>query len=283
MNKKIYQTLLAYSFAGMACCTLFSCNRYYYQPNSVNVPSLSDAGDVHVVANGSFGADRIDDTKSRTRVLNLQAAASPVNHLGIIGGYTNYNYHIRENPDPASGNVNASANLWEIGVGGYYTAAENRRGMKLVTDIYVGLGTASLKSDISANATKYFLQPGIGLKSPYFDAFFNLRFSGIKYTDFNALGRDDQYLKDKNLINYEGKRFDNETYVFVEPAFTVRGGYRFIKCQMQLTLSQALSNVDWNHNEALFTVGIYFGLEDLLNMPAPGASDRRRDRERRTE
>ncbi len=283
MRKKIYLSLFAYSFAGVACCTLFSCNRYYYQPNSVDVPSLSDAGDVHIVGNGSFGADKIDDTRSRTRVLNLQAAASPVNHLGIIAGYTNYNYHIRENPDPPSGHVNASAHLWEIGVGGYYTAAESRRGFKLVTDVYAGIGTGSLKSDISANATRYFLQPGIGLKSPYFDAFFNLRFSGIRYNDFNALGRDEQYLKEKYLINYEGKRFDDQTYVFVEPAFTIRGGYRFIKCQMQLTLSQALSNVDWNHNEALFTVGIYFGLEDLLHLPAPGAADRRRDRERSTE
>ena len=271
--KKHYPLLFACTVSGLVSCTLFSCNRYYYQPNSVNTPSLSDAGDVHVVANGSFGYDEVNDTKSRTRVLNLQAAASPVNHLGIIAGYTNYIYHIRENPDPASGKVNASAHLWELGAGGYYTAAENRRGMKLVTDIYAGLGTGGLKSDVAADATRYFLQPGIGLKGPYFDAFFNLRFSAIKYRNFDALGRDEQYLKNKNLVNYEGQRIDGQTYVFVEPAFTVRGGYRFIKCQMQLTLSQALSNVDWNHNEALFTVGIYFGLEELLRMARTGARE----------
>lgn len=278
MYPKRYQVPALYCLSGLACCTLFACNRYYYQPNSVNAPALSDAGDVHVVANGSFGSDQINDTKSRTRVLNLQAAASPINHLGIIGGYTSYNYHIRQNPDPAEGKVNADAHLWEIGLGGYFTAAESRRGMKLVTDIYAGMGSGALNSDISAKATRYFLQPGIGIKGPYFDAFFNLRFTGVKYRDFNALGRDDQYLKDKNLISYEGKRIDGQTYAFVEPGFTVRGGYKFIKCQMQLTLCQALSNVDWNYNEALFTVGIYFGLEDLLRMAASGQRDELRDR-----
>ncbi len=259
--KKTSNHLLAATLV-LSCVLFSSCNRYYYQPNSVNAPMLSDQGDVHVVMNGSFGNETVNSSNSTNHVINIQAAGSPVKHLGIIGGFTNYDFTVTSNPDRAAGRVNARANLAEIGVGTYMEFLERTDGRKLLADVYGGTGIATIKSDVNMDAMRYFLQPGFTFRSHYFDASFNMRFSGVKYSNFDANGYNDDYLRSKNLISENG-RIDDRLHVFAEPSVTLRGGYKFIKAQLQWTLASSLSSVPWNYNGSLFTVGFAFDMEGL--------------------
>ena len=236
-----------------------SCSRYYYKPNAVNTPLFTEGGQAHLNVAGSFGGVS-DEYDGNTSFVDLQGSVSPVNHLGIIANYSTYSFR-PDQPDAANGNVDGKAHLLEAGVGGYYAKGKK---FKLVVDGYVGYGGGNIKSDVDMKVKRFFVQPGIGVHSPWFDAAFNLRISNVKYTDFNAKGRSIDYLQQQNLITSEGRRIDNNSYTFAEPSFTIRGGYKFAKIQLQMVLAQDLSNTRWNYNAARFSAGFYFSLEDVL-------------------
>jgi hypothetical protein len=242
---------------------LVGCNRYYYRPNAVNAPLFTGGGQAHLAAGGIVSGDNSSNSNGNKSSWNstffdLQASASPINHLAVLLDYSTYRYST-SNPD-ADGNVNASAHLLEGAIGGYY--AKGRK-FKLVTDLFVGYGAGPIRSDVNMNVSRLFIQPGIGVHSPFLDAGFNLRISSVNYYRFDANGHDDAYLQDHSLIDGGGTRIDGRTYTFAEPSFTLRTGYRFVKLQMQAVLAQNLNIVPWHYNAFMYTVGLYFSLEDL--------------------
>ena len=248
-----------YLFAIITIVTCSSCHRYYYKPNAVNTPLFTDGGQGHINLAGSIGGGN-KDYDGNTYFFDAQGSISPVNHLGIIANYSTYSYHAND-PDATNGNVNARAHLLEAGVGGYYAKGKK---FKMVADGYVGYGGGLINSDVNMRVRRFFVQPGIGVRSPGFDAAFNLRISNVKYSDFDAKGHDNEYLTQKNLINSEGRRIDDKNYTFLEPSFTIRAGYKFAKVQLQMVLAQELTPVEWNYNAARFSAGFYFSIEDAI-------------------
>lgn len=253
-------------FASLILIGSSSCTRYYYKPNGVNAPLFTDGGQAHLNIGGSVGSQNgLDDDYSSeydgTRyTFDIQASYSPVKHLGIIANYSTYGY-TPDNPNIASGNVDGKAHLLEFGAGGYYTKG---RRFKLVTDLYAGYGFGQITSDVDMRINRIFLQPGIGMRSPGFDAVFNLRIVGVKYSHFDPRGRDQDYLISQKLMNTSGRRIDNTNYAFVEPSFTIRGGYKFIKAQIQTVFAQEMTSVPWEYSPYRYTVGLYFSLEDAI-------------------
>lgn len=247
----------------LICFSISSCSRYYYKPNGVNVPMLTKAGDVHIDANGSLSSETINNgnTTNSMSIVDIKAAGSPVNHIGFMGGYSSYNF-TTTTPDFTSGNVNARANLAEFGIGGYYAAGSKK--VKMVVDLYGGVGFGSIKSDIEANVTRTFIQPGIGMHSPWFDVAFVPRIVNMKYSNFNALGRSEAYLEDKGLRNQYG-RIDGGTYTFFEPSITMRAGYKFAKIQFQYVLSIPTTAMQWNASPGRFSVGLHLSIEDIIS------------------
>ena len=140
--------------------------------------------------------------------------------------------------------------------------------VKVVCDIYGGAGGGALKSDVNMHFFRPFIQPGAGLRTPYFDVAINYRFSAIRYSQLDANGHDAGYLEQHNLVNGD-RSITDKGYVFGEPSITVRGGYKFLKLQMQLVTSHAISDVPWRYNNSQLTVGIHFALEDLLAIINP--------------
>jgi len=236
-----------------------SCSRYYYKPNAVNTPLFTEGGQAHLNAAASFGSVN-DENKGNTSFVDLQGSVSPVNHLGIIANYSTYSY-TADQPDAESGNVDGRAHILEAGAGGYYAKGKK---FKMVVDGYVGYGGGMIKSDVDMKLRRLFFQPGIGVHSPSFDAAFNLRISNVKYSDFNAKGRSNDYLIQQNLLTSDGVRIDDKSYTFAEPSFTIRAGYRFAKVQLQMVLAQDITTVRWHYNAARFSAGFYFSLEDML-------------------
>ncbi len=241
-----------------------SCNRYYYKPNAVNAPMFTDGGQFHVAGAGMSSHVEDNNEGGHSYFFDVQAAFSPLKHLGFIGNYSTYAYR-PDDIDYVAGHVDADAHLAEAGVGTYIVGGKGKA--KMVADIYVGGGAGRVKSDVDMNVTRLFLQPGIAMRHPAVDVGFNMRISNVKYSDLDDNGRGIGYLTDQNLFDPQrNRRIDEGSYFFVEPAFTVRTGYRFIKAQFQWVLAAELSNVRWNYNGGRFTVGLHFSLEDALQM-----------------
>ena len=257
-----------------------SCNRYYYKPNGVNTPLFTGAGQAHLNLAGSPGwgtattsyNDNGNNTKENTYFFDVQASVSPLNHLALIGNYSTYAYRT-SSQDTAIGRVNASSHLLEGGIGGYY-ATKGRRKVQLVTDLFVGYGGGPIRSDVDMTGTRWFIQPGIGMHSPWVDVAYNLRVSTVSYSHFNANGRTMAYLLDNHLEDTLGNGIESKSYTFLEPSFTLRAGYKFAKVQLQMVLAQSANYIPWNYNGVRFTVGFYFSLEDALafhNQPGKAA------------
>lgn len=244
------------------------CSRYYYKPTGVNAPMFTHGGQAHLnLAGNPFGGTDDGDNET-TSFFDVQASYSPINHLAVMANYSTVAYRTL-NPDPVTGRVDARANMLEGGIGGYYAAGKPK--VKMVADLYVGGGSGNLSSDIDARVTKLFIQPGIGMRTPWVDVGFNFRFSNIQYSgvDDNGLGLG--YLTGQGLYNPTTQRgIEDGSYTFFEPALTVRGGYKFAKVQLQLVLAEALTPVSWNYNHSRFTVGFYFSLEEALGFDMDG-------------
>ncbi len=234
----------------LAALCASSCSRYYYKPNAVNAPLLKASQDLHVTVAGGDGG------------FNGMAAYSPVSHLGIIGGMSTWRYKA-DSVNFASGNVDASATLVELGAG-YYNATKGK--VAFIYDVYGGIGIGGLRSDVNMNAMRLFVQPGVGLRTPWFDCAVSVRMCDLKYSNLDDQGRGTAYLQQHNLIAPNGDRIDQKHYIFAEPAITLRGGYKFIKLQAQYVFSSAVSNVPWQYTDNTLTVGLNFQLEDLLSM-----------------
>lgn len=258
MKKLLYDVLVSSLIFGS------SCNRYYYKPNAVNAPMFTDGGQFHIAGAGMTSHFQENSGGGNSYFFDMQAAYSPIKHLGIIGNYSTYAYR-PDNVDFAAGHVDADAHLAEAGVGTYIVGGKGRA--KMVADIYAGGGAGSIMSDVDMKVRRVFIQPGIAMRHPAVDVGFNLRISNVKYTDLDDNGRGQSYLLGQNLFDPQrNKRIDDGSYFFLEPAFTVRAGYKFIKAQLQWVLATELSNVRWNYNAGRFTVGLHFSLEDALQM-----------------
>lgn len=254
----------------LSAVLITSCNRYYYKPNAVNAPLFTDGGQAHFNFAGSLGNGDDNTTDESTSFFDIQAAFSPIKHLGIIGNYSTYRYNTL-NPDFASGRVNAHAHLLEGGVGTYYALGERK--VKFVMDIYAGGGAGKLSSDVDMDITRYFLQPGIGLTSPWFDFSFNPRVTRVVYANLDANGRDLSYLESQGLVDIYGTAITNGGHTFFEPSFTIRTGYKFAKVQFQGAFATPVDVKAWRHNGARFTVGFYLNIEDMIDLAKNGSAE----------
>jgi len=243
------------SILSLLLCCMCSCNRYYYKPNGVNAPLLTAANEAHVSA--SITADGA--------FTDMQAAYSPINHLGIIGNFSTFSYKAND-ADVSSGNVDAYAHLAELGAGYYYAMGDRR---KAVFEIYGGAGGGAMQSDINMNFFRSFIQPGIGFRTHYFEFSFNIRLSDIRYYNLNTNGHDSTYLQQQNLTYGNNRSIDNTNYIFAEPSITLRGGYKFIKFQTQYVVTSPLTYVPWRYYNTLINFGFSFELEELLKMVNP--------------
>lgn len=213
----------------LAALALASCQPQYYKPNRVNAPLLTNAGQAEIFAGSN----------------NLQAGYSPYKHLGIIGGYSGFRREV-------DGGLNERANLLEIGAG-YYGRLDTQsldRGVHFMYDVYTGVGTGTIRirNDNkfewpSMNLTRAFIQPGIGMRSRIFEAGFNVRLCNVTYDNFNMMPRLETPLPGRS-------------YLFAEPAFTLRAGYKAFKFELQYVSAFPLGYIPWNYENNALNAGV---------------------------
>jgi len=202
----------------------------------VNSPMFSNAGEFQAtVATGTSNFD-------------AQTAVAISDHIGImING--SYGDETSDSTDDFH-----KHGFIEGGVG-YY----NKFGGKGRYEIYAGYGlgkvdgyfkNAIFDSEITnAKYNRIFIQPGIGISTGIYDGSFSPRFSFIQ-------------------MNPTGTNFDPGSYnVFLEPVFTSKIGFKYVKFIFQIGASFPFGdeNVNFDHQTLIMNVGLNINLGRLYD------------------
>ncbi|MEP7128118.1 MAG: hypothetical protein ABI729_04590 [Chitinophagales bacterium] len=212
---------LVYAFLCTAIATFLNSCTVTYAPNSNNVPLLQEKGEL-ALSGGLYEAAG----GTQYAGYELQGAYAVTHHLGLMTSLLL----------AGSLDVSGSHSFFELGSGYYH-----RIGTGGVFDAYGGIGFGSLHSYTSnstaintLNYQRFFMQPSIGYTSRGFECAFSLRMCGLNYA------------AQQSAINeyYENEYGPSKFSILAEPAFTLRGGWKYVKLQLQLGYSINLTDAD---------------------------------------
>lgn len=220
---------------------LSACSPKYYVPNTQNVPLLSEQGQVSITAGGN--ANQVE----------IQGAYAVSNSLGIMGNVGFFNPK-----DDGNGN-GGSGKLGEVGVG-YYKPF----GTGFVFETYGLVGFGSFENHfpaanggnmgkINGRLSRYGIQPSFGYKTKAFEVALSSRVSSLHYGEPDG----DLVFDGVNQIDYLN---ENDAFLLLEPALTLRAGLEKIKFQLQLTRGFNLTDNDFRQDESLLSLGVNLNL-----------------------
>ncbi len=226
---------------------LSSCKHTYYIPNTHNVPMFKEKNELRAsISNGE--AEHI-------KTLDFQGAYSITNHIALMGSYM----------EARGGNYSAGnggkGTYSDLALGYYRTVGENG-----VLEAFAGYGIShqqhryNSKSPHVHNVSsmsymKYFIQPSIGITTKYIDLAFSPRFSQVSFYNFstNLESSHDEY-------PYLDTLSRNRTSYLFEPAITIRGGWQYIKLQLQISDAKILSGRNLPFEKSIASIGFSFSL-----------------------
>jgi len=212
-TKKYMKTRLTiYSLFIFSIAILYSCKPPAYVPNKINAPMITEKNDFN--ADLGIGLSGI----------NVQAAYSPVNHLGIMANFSTEAIFSKKTAKKYH-----KTNFGEIGAG-YYL----KLGKFFMFDVYGGGGLADCKivldsnnRDDKTNVNYYriFAQPTIAFTSNIFKLGLSCRFNYVN--SYKSSGTSSDLYKG-SLLCYE-------------PAITAKLGYKWIMFYVQWQMSMPFS------------------------------------------
>lgn len=233
--KKCYLFLLA-----VPALAFTACNRNVYVPNQVNVPLLKEKGEV----------------KASVSLSDWQAAYAITDNFAIManGQYVSRLIRFEDDDDYEDPIVdpNTRGGLFEVGAG--YTKALGTS-KKAVFEVYGGYGFGGFHTYESAYLMKpdsvrgyddyklrtkfhkFFIQPSFGMSHRIVEVAVTTRFSLVKFHDVASGSRTwdgDQFAR------MDFQDLDGKLIPFMEPAATVRVGYKHVKWFWQLRASVPL-------------------------------------------
>jgi hypothetical protein len=245
---------------------LSSCSHYYYVPNVQNVPLFREKNEYRISVNYGVGESVCTE---------VQAAYSVTDKIGVMTNFMSAKGI--DNSEDSWGKGN-----YLDGAIGYYKPLSKSG----VFEIYGGIGGSKQhhqynseffdpynpvpsnsnagKSDLSF--AKLFVQPSLGMTSNGFDLAFSTR---LCWLYFNKI---DNHI-DKLLNEFEFYKLNsivrNRNFLFVEPALTIRGGWKNVKLQLQGSTATYLNNHKWYFNDYHLSIGLYVTIAERYNIDAP--------------
>jgi hypothetical protein len=232
----------------VATLCLNSCTTQMYVSNAVNAPLLKQRSEVQLTVTQN----------------DVQAAIGIGRHFGIManGFYKNYR---------DDNNYRHTGVMGEAAIG-YYKPMEHN----LVFETFAGFGMGNIYKQqqftntdnttymgkFNADAAKVFLQPDFGYKSSRFDIVLSSRFSFVNYNKFKPENYPVDELKKDYLDN---NNLTGPTFIFAEPALTVRAGYKYIKVQAQFGLTANLTGHNIRHPDNFSSIGIVIDIARWYN------------------
>lgn len=210
-----------------------------YAPNTINAPMLKKKGELQIGAHAGNG-------------LNLQAAYAASDHIGIMLNYMNIKNEVTTNEIVRDG----GGSLLEAGLGYFSRFSDNNH-----FELFGGYGAGKVNitrentllkqtRNFDANASRFFVQPGIGMAGKIFEVNLSSRVSFLKYNKLSTTYTADD-LKADSFVNIDGR-----TWIFLEPALTIRVGFPRFKFQAQVGRSFKLTKDDLGYEKSLLGFGI---------------------------
>ena len=230
-----------------------SCSHYYYVPNVQNVPLFREKNEYRF--SGTYGLG------TETSCLEVQGAYSVTGNFGVMTNFMSAKGIENSEESWAKGNYLDAAI-------GYYKPLHKSG----VFEIYGGVGGSKqhhqYRSEIydpgnpayNLNAgtsdlsfIKIFIQPSIGMTFNGFDFAFSTRFNRLSFnkTDNQIDELSNEYEFDKLNTTAQTKNF-----LFFEPALTIRGGWKYLKVQLQGATASYLNNEHYHFDQYHISIGL---------------------------
>lgn len=207
-----------------------------------------------------------NEIRATVSVSNYQAAYSVSDHIGLM---VNAQYKKPEwslTVGNTKFNYESKKTLIEGGAG--FFSPFGKSGM---FEVYGGAGAGSVSFDRSfsdtsggpstvfnryyAKTTRFFVQPSVGLSHDNVDLAFSTRFVGLQFSDIDTSGYTQFFLIENDLSEL-GKPF----YMFLEPAVTLRAGWKYVKFHLQCLLSAKLNSEPLNYIPFSFNMGMHINI-----------------------
>ena len=231
---------MAVVLALAAASSMVGCKTVYV-PNTVNVPLLAQAGELRATADAN----------------NLQAAYAVADGFGVMAN----GHWERSRTDQANtSGEDGQGFLAEAGAGHFRTIGD-----LLQFEAYGGLGYGSVQHDnwetvngarndyhYSIKAWKVFAQPSLGITRDVVDAAVSLRMVGLQPFGVRTTNYPIERLRADELAD-----LDQRTWGFLEPAITLRAGYKWLKAFVQYGYSWKLNDAPLNRNVTFLNVGLH--------------------------
>jgi hypothetical protein len=216
-----------------------SCTHYYYAPSSNNIPLLTEKNDGNIELKYSVG--------NYYEGVEVQSAYAVGKHVGV-----QLNFFTASESEDDYGSGNGS---YIEAAGGYFQPTTNH---KWVFETYAGIGTGVVNNKYGSAATskvgltKFFIQPSFGFTNPYFDIAIASKFSLANFKVKNSTVN-----KDAFPIDYYDIQLleDTKSFFIWEPGIMMRGGFKGLKFQGNLTVAVP-SNSSLSLDNVNFSTGI---------------------------
>lgn len=249
------QNLFKLTSVALSALLFTSCG-VMYTPSMQNVPLIQEKNEL----------------RATIGITDFQGAYSVTDNVAVMlngyynngaGSIFNEDYYSWDRQERTAGHVEAGAGLFK------------KLNDNTIVEVYggFGMGNNSLKnyrndtsnviptlnSSFKATNTRFFLQPSCGYTIENFDVAFSTRILFQKYSNAKATGYTTEDLYSDKLLNIE-----DPIFVFLEPAITMRFGYKYVKFHAQAILSYKYNIDRLNYMPFVFNVGIHVNLADRL-------------------
>ncbi|MFT2008199.1 hypothetical protein ACMA1I_05950 [Pontibacter sp. 13R65] len=225
-----------------------------YTPTMQNVPLMQEKGDLKMVLNPN----------------NLQAAYAVSDHIAVManGSYNRTKWTISDSSNTTPHTYKPYRYNLEAAVGYYRPVIE-----KVFMEVYGGAGFGHTHlhnhpifvgntSDepeeqhrlFSADNRKIFIQPTIGLSEDVVELSISSRLVAQQFRNVSTT-YSDWYLEHNQLANV-----DQHTHLFVEPCFTLRVGFKWVKFQTQAIYSAKISRPELAYKPVQLNFALQFNL-----------------------
>jgi hypothetical protein len=215
----------------LAAISIFSSCKTAYYPTTINSPMLSNKGEFQ--ATGIIGTGNFE----------LQTAYAVTDNIGIMlnGSYFSSQRELTIEDEIVE--ISEKHNLIEAGVG--YV---NHLGEMAKFEVFAGGGVGKVPADFrgasyvydgsqTAQMSKFFIQPSVGIGSSFVDFSGGVRISGVS--------------------------INNEFLLFAEPGLSVKLGYKNVRFVASMGLSLPFVEMEdrtWDNNMVIVGLGMQLNL-----------------------
>lgn len=230
---------LLYSAISLGTLLGFNSCKTVYEPNALNTPLFNNHGEFRAYVDPS----------------NVQLAYALTDHIGIMAN------GFRVTAETDNNTISGSGGLVEFGLG-YYKPMNG-----FIFETYAGGGMGKVKfsenrqennttvvRNFSSDGMRFFIQPSFGYAGKYFEAAVTPRFCLGKYNNVQT-----NYTMQEQI---DGKFYNinDPVWAFIEPALTLRGGYKWVKVQAQFGFSQKLNTQELSYKSSFVNLGLVFDI-----------------------